>query len=224
MKAPACWISLLCLATVIAEDMPYGVEFVAGIRSGYLQKGLNLADDLIDLQFQSNITLNKSTTLTVAAWQGAEISGAFQEFGAQVGLTKDYKAFSLSAELSYYSFESTIMESGAEFMLGGDYYFSDYFSLYAGVGYHDGAESIVGQAGISGTQRLNDDSFLELKAELNVADSYFGRDGLYALTSRLSYTYNVNSTFSLTPFAAATIPLDDGSSDLSGGVWIEVFF
>lgn len=225
MNAPVRCISIALVMPVIAEDIPYGVELVTGLRTGYHQKGIELADDLIDLQLQSNITLSESSSLNIALWQGAEVSGDFQELGAVVGLTRSYDTFSFSGEVSYLGYESSIVSSGVEVSLGADYELKENIYLYGSLGYHSGAESFIAQGGVSGSHRLTDDSFIEAKAELNLANSYFSREGIYDLTSRVSYTYNVSSFLSATPFLSSSIPLDgEADFDLSAGMWLEVFF
>lgn len=216
---------LLCAPLWAESDIPYGIEFVAGVRSGYHQKGVSYANDLLDLQLQSNITVTKSSSLNFAIWQGAEISGDFREFGSLVSATKSYDEFSVTGELAYYNLESPFLENGAEASIMLDYQLSDEISVYGSLGYSEGAQSLIGLLGVSGGQIITDDSFLEAKVEFHLADNYYGREGLYDLTSRLSFTYNINSLLSTTPFVSAAIPLDGaGEFDLSTGVWIEIFF
>lgn len=225
MNAPVRWIALSFLTPVMAQDIPYGVELVSGLRAGYHQKGIELADDLIDLQLQSNITLSESSSLNITLWQGAEVSGDFQELGAIVGLTRSHDEFSYTGEISYMGYESPIAESGVEVSLGADYEIKDNVYFYGSLGYNTGAESIIGQVGASGSHRLTDDSFIEAKAEVNLASSYYSREGIYDLTARLSYTYNISTFLSVTPFTSGSAPLDgEGDLDFSVGLWLEVFF
>ena len=219
--------TLILLSTtlpLLAQDIPYGVEFVAGIRHGYHQRGLNLADDLIDLQFQANVTLTKTQSVDIAIWQGAEISGDFREFGFLAGATQDFKNFSLSLELAYASYDSDIVDSGAEISVGIDYPIIDNLSLFAQVGFNEPAESIFAQLGAYATAKVTEDSFFSIKSELNLADSYYARSGIYDLTTRTSYTYNINSMLSMTPFTSLSLAFDGEGSDFSAGVWMEVFF
>lgn len=219
-------VALCAVASVQAQGAPYGVEFVSGIRTGYIQRGLNLADDLLDLQIQSNITLTKTTDVNLALWQGAEISGDFREFGALVGLNKRIDQFSVFAEVSLSSYESDIVSGGVEFSLGGDYTVTEFVSVFAHAGYNSGAESIFGQFGGIGSMRLTDKAFLEGKLQLNAADNYFGREGLYDATARISVTTNINDSLSVTPFFSLSTSLDGEGEDLetSLGVWVELFF
>ena len=208
------------------DDIPYGIEFVAGIRDGYHQRGLELASDLIDLQIQANITLTKSRSIDIALWQGAEISGDFREFGLLVGASEEFDNFSLSLELNYADYESDLIESGAEVSFGIDYPITDNISAFGQIGFNEAAQSFYAQLGGFATAKVNKDSYLTLKSELNIADSYFGQSGIYDLTTRASFTYNVNSGLSMSPFASVSISFDDEgrTADFSTGVWVEMFF
>jgi len=219
-------LALLTLSTtaLMAEDIPYGVEFVAGIRHGYHQRGLDLANDLIDLQFQANVTLTKTQSVDIALWQGSEISGDYSEFGFLVGATQDFDSFSLSLELNYSSYTSDLIDTGAEISFGIDYPIMKNVSLYGQLGYNEAAESLFAQLGAYATTRVTDDSFFTVKSDLNIADSYYGRNGIYDLTTRASYTYNINSMLSMTPFTSLSLAFDGGGSDFSAGMWVEVFF
>lgn len=218
-------LSMGISVAVAQDDIPYGLEFVSGIRASYHQNGIVLADNLIDLQLQSNITLAEDVFLNIALWQGAEISGDFQEFGAVGGITKIYDKFSLSGEVAVTSYESDIVEGGVELSLVGEYVVAENVFIFGSLGYHSGAETVLANLGGNGSVVVTDDSFLEWKAVFHLADSYFSREGLYDLTTRVSYTYNLNSFLSVTPFLSASIPLEgDADFNLSAGLWMEVFF
>lgn len=225
MKITILCLTLVSMAASLAEEIPYGIEFVGGIRTGYHQRGLALADDLIDLQLQTQLTLTKTTSLTTIVWQGAELSGNFRESGGLIGFTKEYEKLSLSAELAYHNIESTLLKSGVELTVGGDYQLRENLTLYGAIGQYTGAKSLIAHLGLNQTKRLSDDSFLTAQSQLHFASDYFGREGLYDVTSRVSFTYNVHSYLSFTPFLSASIPLDgEVETDLSTGVWVELFF
>ena len=228
MKRKAYLLSALLFtpsALEAAETIPYGVEFLGGIRSGYHQRGMRLANDLVDLQLQSTLTLEDATSLNVAVWRGAEASSDFSEFGALVGFTKAYDKLALSSELAYYAITSDKVKSSLEASVTADYALSDFISAYCSLSTNSSVKNFYAQVGISTSIEVNDKSYLQMKSEVHMAQDYFGRTGIYDVTSRVDYTYNVNDTFSLTPFLSGSVPLDDKEVfNLSTGLWIEVFF
>jgi len=209
----------------MALDIPYGIEFVGGIRDGYHQRGLELASDLVDLQFQARVSLDNNQSIDLGLWQGAEISGDFREFGILLGYSHDFKNFTFTSELNYADYESDVIESGVEVTFGVDVPIYENVSIFGQLGYNEASEAIFGQVGTYATAKVSDDSFVTFKSELNIADDYFGRSGLYDVTTRGSFTYNINKQLSVTPFLSLSIPLDnEGDTDFSAGFWMEVFF
>jgi len=227
-KPLQCFLLLLSAMspTMASGNIPYGIEFVAGMRDEYHQRGLQLADDLIDLQIQSNITLTKSSSLNLAAWQGAEMAGDFQEAGVLLSLTKEYSRFALNSEIGYTRYENSFVESGIQYSVGVDYSLASELVAYVSATYDDDQSSMIGLFGLLSSARITDDSFMEYKVEAHMANDYYSREGLYDLSSRVSYTLNVNEMLSFTPFVSYTYPLDEVDLDpeFSTGVWVELFF
>ncbi len=226
MKGKAClWIAALGTLGSSAEDVPYGVEFLGGIRSGYHQRGMRLSNDLIDLQLQSRLTLEDAVSVNMAIWRAAEASGDFNEFGALASISREYGEYSVAFELAYHSYDSEKVESGLEASALVDYSLTDHTSVYGSVSSNTAVQNLYAQVGWSGSHKVSKDSYIQVKSELHMAQNYFGREGLYDLTSRLNYTYNISEMMSLTPFLSSSIPLDDKEDfNLSTGVWVEVFF
>jgi len=221
---PCALLTATLAAPLGAQDIPYGIEFVTGIRTGYLHRGVELAQDLTDVQLQANVTLSQTQSVDISLWHGAEISGDFAEFGALLAGTQEFVDFSLTVELSYTHYEQSPLDSGVELAVGVDVPLGQHVSSFAQLSYHQAEASIFGQLGAIATHRLSDDSYLTLLGEVNFASDYLRRSGLYDLSTRLSYTHNVNSSLSITPYAALALALDEAPSTFSAGVWVELFF
>ena len=61
----------------IESDIPIGIEAVTGIRSGYVFRGFDMANALMDFQVEGEITLGDRTYLNVGGWIANENGGPF---------------------------------------------------------------------------------------------------------------------------------------------------
>lgn len=212
-------------------DIPYGIEAVTQYRSEYSYRGFTLAQDTLDFQLGASYAFDSTTYLNSTAWFGTEIGdGDFSEGGILVDLRKDVGdvTFSLSASYqSYQSYSNTFFESGAN--LGSEviYHFNKSFDFSTSFAYDTGAEGWYGNSGAHYYFRINDDSFINLSAGVSYVSSYYQRDGFNDAFGKLSYTYNINQSVSVSPYVGTSVLLDNddaGRDSLHGGIYFAVSF
>ena len=229
----------LCLphdiAAEVENEIQYGVEAVAGYRSGYDYRGFELADSIIDFQLEAEIALDNNTFLSVGAWYATETGDEdFDEaaFFAHLRFEKtDQLTLGLSA--AYRSFGSSdspitaIFEDGVDLGTFATWHFNKDFNASAGAYYDTGAEAWYGNAETRWSKVLSDKAYISLKTGVSYVNDYYGRDGLNDAYGRLSITYHLSDTVSITPFAGGSVLLDDddaGDDQAYGGVWFEFRF
>ncbi|MFC5050004.1 hypothetical protein ACFPK9_05210 [Rubritalea spongiae] len=224
-----CALSLISLCSANAsEEIPYGIEFLAQYRSEYNYRGFILAQDTLDLQVSSQLAFNKTTYLTGAAWFGTEASdGDFSEAGFLADLRKDIEQWTLSLSGSYRSYSNSFFENGANIEAAAFYQWNTQFQSSAHIAYDTGAEAWYSSIESSFYHRINDDSFLNFDIGVSAVEDYYSRDGLNDAFGKISYTYNINQSLSISPYIGTSILLDNkesGRDSLYGGIYLAVTF
>ncbi|MBT8037380.1 MAG: hypothetical protein KJO21_07535 [Verrucomicrobiae bacterium] len=229
----------LCLPTQtsaeVEDNIALGIEAVTGYRSGYVYRGFELAESTLDFQIEAEIALNNHTFLNVGAWYATETgNGDFDEASLFTHLRFE-KSDSLTIGLSasYHSFShstpplSVMFNDGADVGAFGSWHFSKDFSATLGAYYDTGAEAWYGHLETHWTKPLSEKSFVSLKTGVSYVNDYYGRDGINDAYSRLSLTYHISDTVSITPFVGGSVLLDQadaGNDQAYGGIWFEVRF
>lgn len=197
-----------------AQDIPYGVEALTGVRSAYLFRGFKLADFSLDFQLETEIALGSDFFVNVGASHLAESDGDFSESAVFADLRKSYEDFSVGGSLTYRNFDHPIFDSGANMGLFADYLFNDEWDGRVSLFYDTGAEGFYFSADLNWSKPFGEDSFVAAMSGLSLVSDYYGRDGLNDFFGKISYTYNINSGVAVTPFVGFSLPLeDDGFAD-----------
>ncbi|MGB0775941.1 MAG: hypothetical protein ACPG32_13345 [Akkermansiaceae bacterium] len=233
-----CALSLCYSAQAeVEKDIELGFEAVTGYRSEYTYRGFQLANSTIDFQIESEIALNNHTFLNIGARYATETgNGNFDEaaFFAYLHFKKsDQWTVGLSATYqSYGNYTPTsalmpVFQDGTDIGAFATWSASRDFSATIGAYYDTGADGWYGHLETQWSKVLSDDAFIALKTGVSFVDNYYGRDGSNDAYARLSLTYHVSETVSITPFIGGSVLLDDsdpGDDSAYGGVWFEVRF
>lgn len=210
------------------DDIPYGIEAVAQYRSEYSYRGFILAKDTIDLQLGAQYAFNDTTALSSTAWFSSEIGdGDFTEGGIRAELLKDTGAMTYSFSGTYRSYINSFFEDGLNIEAAAIYHLNQLIDFSGRIAYDTGAEGWYADLGSSYYHRLNDDSYLSLSAGISAVNKYYSRDGLNDIFAKLSYTYNINQSVSISPYVGTSVLLDNddtGSDSLYGGIYFAVSF
>lgn len=216
-------LSATALWAEVKSDIPLGIEAVTGYRSDYLRNGISAADGVLDFQLESEITLTNDSFLSIGAWHAVESGGDFNETAFSLQLTRQWQNIRLTGELSYYDFDSSVLESGIDSSLQLSYDFSRDLSLSGFLGFDTGADSSYGRIELNYSRPLGENAFGSTRLGLFLADDYYGRSGLTEAYARASLTYNINSQLSLTPFIGLSEAPDEDFT-LYTGIWLAISF
>ena len=74
------------LRAELEDDIPLGIEAVTGIRSGYVYRGFDLGDTLMDVHLQTEVVLEGNLTLAAGGWFATEVGDEFTEGAAALGV------------------------------------------------------------------------------------------------------------------------------------------
>jgi len=223
------------LSAEVENDLALGIEAVTGFRSDYIHRGFELAEGTLDFQIEGEIALNNHTFLNVGAWYATETgNGKFDETAFFTHLRFEHsEQLTLGLSATYRSFSnstpplSVMFEDGVDAGAFATWNFCKDFNATAGAYYDTGAEAWYGHLETRWSKVVSEKSFVTLKTGVSYVDDYYGRDGLNDVYSRLSFTYNISETVSLTPFVGGSALLDSddpGGDQAFGGVWFEVRF
>ena len=228
MKLLAFFYILPAVAVAEVESsIPLGVEAVTGYRTEYIHRGMSLADDVIDFQLESGFALSDTWSICLRGWHDSgTASGAyFSETSGFAELRYDEKIFSAGWALGYRSFSGSQLSDGFETGPFCSWHASADLDVNAELRYDDGAGTWYAKAELSWSKPLDKKSFVSALAGISAVGDYYDREGLNDVFLRISYTYNVASNVSLTPFLGSSIGLDEIAEDRGyAGVWFEVSF
>ncbi len=209
-------------------ELALGVEVATGYRSEYIFRGFELSEDWLDVQLQGEYAFNNTNSLQFGVWYGSETGdGDFTETGVFTDFTVQKDDYQYGLSLTYRSFDSSeIFDSGLDIGLFTTYHLSDNLDLGASVHYDFGADGFYSNIETNYYRVLNEDAYLSYKLGISAVEDYYGRNGLNDLYYRITFTYDINSNVSISPFLGTSIQLDsdNGGDSLHGGVWFEVSF
>lgn len=230
-------LSLLAVSSTFAaeansgdfQELTYGVEALAQYRNEYNYRGFEIADDTIDLQLSTQFALDNDFSINTAAWYGTETgSGDFSEIGLFADIRKDIGQATYALSGTYRDYDNTLFfESGFDIAATAIWHFDDCWDFSTTASYDTGADAWYGGTKASYYYRINDSSYFNFNAGISYVDNYYGRDGFNDVFGKVSYTYNINSQVSVSPYLATSILVDNddlGSDSLYGGVYFAVAF
>ncbi|MGJ8698001.1 MAG: hypothetical protein ACSHYF_16905 [Verrucomicrobiaceae bacterium] len=221
--------TLATLPTLAEIDpgIPFGIEGVAGIRTGYVYRGFELAKTSSELQFQAEIALSNESAINLGAWHLSESDGPFSETGTFIDLRHEITDKTLvGASLTYRNFRGSLLKSGLDLGLFAHHQFSDNWDAKTGIYFDTGNDSIYADANLRWSHPISDSTFISLENGVSYVSDYLNRDGFNDLHGRLSLTYALSDSVAFTPFLGWSIQLDDKTAGDAayGGVWFEVIF
>ncbi len=223
------------LSADVENEIPYGIEAVTGIRSEYIYRGFTLAEDsVLDFQLETEVTLNDSTYLHLGTWYATETSdGDYDESGffAKLNYQQSDK-LTLGLSASYRDFNSSFFKSDVDLGIYGTYQFNKDYAIHTGAYYDFGANAWYANIEGNWSKTITDKSYISLKTGVSYVNDYYGRDGINDIYARLSYTYHISETVSLTPYLGTSLLIDDDSTEPGiinddstfAGLWFVVRF
>lgn len=223
-------VLLLVSAPLHAEvehEIPWGIETVAGIRSGYLYRGFELAETSLDLQIEAEIALSNETSVNLGTWHLSESSGNFSETGAFIDLRHELSADTLiGTSLTYRNFQNSALDGGLDFGIFLNYRVDDLWDTKTGLNYDTGNDAFYAYTEIRWSKPISEDAFVSLENGVSYLSDYQGRDGFNDFYGRLSLTYAISEIAAITPFIGWSIQLNDSTANdpVFGGLWFEFVF
>ncbi|MDA0766057.1 MAG: hypothetical protein O3A87_11140 [Verrucomicrobia bacterium] len=212
----------------IESDIPLGLEAVTGLRSGYVYRGVELADTLLDFQLEAEIALGDQFTLNTGAWFASESGAGFSEFAAFLDARMDVSdLLTLGTSVTYHDFNKALLRDGVDVGLFATLYATEDLDFTFGAYRDFGNESWYAKAEAGWSHRLGEDSYLGLTGGVSWVNDLIGRNGMNDFYGRASVTYNINSAVSLTPFVGWSKLFDSNDTagdEVFGGLWFEVIF
>ena len=217
------------------KEIQLGVEAVAGYRSGYDYRGFELAEDTIDFQIETEISLNNHTSLNIGSWYATENGqGDFDESAFFSHLRyKHTDQLTLGLSASYRNFGNSSSSLGTNFDDGIDigtfanWQLHDDLIAAAGAYYDFGAEAWYGNLETRWSKVISNKTYISLNTGISYVDDYYGRDGMNDAYGRLSLTHHLSDTVSITPYIGGSILIDSddtGDDQAYAGMWFEVRF
>jgi hypothetical protein len=208
---------------------PLGVEILTGYRSQYVERGFRLSDDLIEAQLETEIALSHDWVLNLGMWHGtANGNQDFSETNAYLDFRYEYQNLTLGVKNTWFTYEDSVLDDGVDFSPYLTYKFSDDFSATLETAYNSGAEGWYVNLEGTWSHPTSEKSFASFTAGTSAVNGYYDRDGANDLHARLGWTYQINRSIAVTPFAGLSLPYESKgiASDESafGGLWLEVNF
>ncbi len=227
--------STATICKVFGEDIKYGIEAVTGFRSNYVQRGFEVAETTLDFQIETEVAINDDTFVNVGAWYATETGeGDFDEAAFFAHVRHEYsKQLAVGFSATYRNIDPSSdvfdpgFDDGVEAGFFSTWSFNKNLSATAGIYYDTAAEGLYANLEANYSRPISEKLFFSSKLGISAVDDYYGRNGLNDLYARLSLTYLVSDTVSITPFVGTSILLDDddpGDSSTYAGLWFEVSF
>lgn len=217
------------ISAEVENEIQWGFEAVTGYRSSYVYRGFELAQSTIDFQLEGEVTINDKLSMNFGAWYATETgNGDFDESASFLHLrhqTTEHLTLGLSG--TYRNFNQSIFREGVDVGAFATWHFCRDFGITLGGNYDTGARGWYGNLETNWSKPLSDKTFFSLKTGVSAVNDYYTIDGFNDVYGRLSLTYNISDSVSLTPFVGGAAMLD--SDDIRdnhafGGIWFIVRF
>ena len=209
------------------HDIPLGVEVVTGYHSEYVYRGLFLGRNVLDVQLEGEIALGDKCFLSLGAWHAtANGGGDFTQTAAFADLRFEAGAWAFGTSAGYHAYGHTFLADGFDLGLFATWKPGADFALTSGLYRDTGADGWYGKLEGTWSKPLSRSSFIEALAGVSWANEYYGQSGWNDAYARLSWTYAINRSVSITPFVGTSLALDSGpeKNRLFGGLWLAVTF
>ena len=219
----------MSISAEVENDIQWGVEAVTGYRSNYVYRGFELSESTLDFQLEAEFALTNNLALNVGGWYATETgNGDFDEAAGFLKLHhQTTEHLTLGLRGTYRDFNNSFFEEGVDVGAYASWEFCRGFDITLGGSYDTGAEGWYGHLETNWTKPLNNKTFFSLQTGISAVDDYYGRDGFNDVYGRVSLTYNISDTVSVTPFVGGSALLDSddiGDDTAFGGIWFEVRF
>jgi hypothetical protein len=204
----------------------HGIEALASWRSEYVYRGFSLASSSMEFQLAAQIALSDDYSLDTGVYYGTETGqGTFSELTGFANLIKSAGDFTYSAKLAYHEYGQSIFDSGVDLGLSVRYQMNDNFDVSGTMSYDTGAEGFYFESKLSYYEEVDTDSYLVWDTGVSAVAEYYDRDGIHHAFSKLSYTYNINDSVSVSPYVSAVLGIhEETKNHLLGGVYFAVSF
>lgn len=210
----------------VADEIPYGIEVLTGYRSGYVDRGFRLSQDLLEVQLGGELVLDDRWALEFGGWYGtATASGGFDQSSGFLALRHDAEDWRAGYDLTYNSYRHGLFDDGFDTGPFIDWFPHDDWRLGATLRRDTGAGGWYGTLEGEWSRRTGRDAYLTLLTTLGAASDFYGRDGFNDLEVRAAWTYRINRHVTVTPFAGTSIGLESAATNtIFGGLWFAVNF
>jgi hypothetical protein len=218
-------ISLSAKAEVESE-IPLGVEAVTGFRSDLVERGFKLGESTLDVQLQSEVSLNQEWSIGFGALHAtASGSSSYEESRGFLQLYREHGALRYGWNAAYRDVESNIWRDGWETGPFISVALNDDVSAGMKLLYDHGAQGYYVEANLTWSYLVNDRSFITLDGGAGAVADYYGRDGVHDLNARIAFTYKVAENVSFSPFVGTSLGIhEDAVDQIYSGIWLEVTF
>lgn len=220
-------LSLLPVRAEIENNIPWGIETVAGMRSAYVYRGFKVAETSLDFQIEGEISLSNHTNFALGAWHLSESSSNFSETGIFLDLSHDLNdRMQIGTSLTHRNFQNSPLESGLDLGVFMRYRIDRHWDVKASAFYDNGNDGFYATTEVQWSKPLSEKAFISIDNGISFVSDYLEKDGLNDFYGRLSLTYTISDTATLTPFIGWSIQLENSSTSdpVFGGIWLEVFF
>ena len=214
------------LAPAQEDDIPLGIEAVAGFRSDYVYRGFNLAQTTMDFQVETELVISDALSLGTGGWVATQLDDGFNERTGFIDLYANvFDEVTIGASGVYRAYDHDILKSGFDLTASLIWHPASDWSISAEVSRDFPSAGWYGELAGQWSRRLSDDAYLGMAMGISATDDYYGHSGLNDFNGRISLTYNINSMVSVTPFAGWSHELTTRDGDeLYGGLWFEISF
>lgn len=220
------YLLLMMPSHLLALDADKSLQFevIAGLRSSYIHRGIKLADTTQDIQFNGALAYDDDRGIDYGIWYtGESNTGEFVESGVTMRYLEKFAQWTSFVGFQYRNIDGSFVNSGFELDAGVKFDFNADNALNFLISYDTSAEGWYSALEYKGYTDLDENSFLSYSVGVSFVSHYHGRDGFNDVNGRLSYSYNVNEAFSISPYMVYVYTSERGG-DVYGGVWFEFSF
>lgn len=210
----------------VENDLKWGVEAVTGIRSGYIHRGYDVADTSLEFQLQAEFALSNESSLHFGLWHLAESDGDFSGGSAYLELEHQVgEQLWIGGSLTYREFDESHLDDGADIGAFIRYRPHDDWTLSGELCYDFATDGWYADTDLEWSHPLSGSAFLAISSGVSFVSNYYGDSSFHEWFSRVTLTYAISESISVTPFVGTSLSLDTERDDEAyAGFWFEVIF